>query len=75
MAKGGNQYHKWGPEQRKNWNKYSTNYARTHFKSLNLKLRIVEDKDIIDYLERNATNSVSELVRKIIREKIENENK
>lgn len=75
MAKGGNQYQKWGPEQREHWNKYSTNYARTHFKSLNLKLRINEDKDIIDYLEKHTTSSVSELVRKIIREKIESENK
>lgn len=73
MPKGGNQYHKWGIEQRKKWNTYSTNYARTHFKSLNLKLRIEEDKDIIEYLEKNTTSSVSELVRKIIREKIANE--
>ena len=67
-----NLYKNWKPEQRNNWNKYNNNYSKTHFKSVNIKLRYDEDKDIIDYLQKHKskTVSVSELLRTIIREHI-----
>ena len=68
-----NLYKNWGEKQRKHWNDYNSNYAKSHFKSYNLKLRLEEDKDIINYLESHKGTSLSELVRQIIREKIGNE--
>ena len=66
----GNLYKNWGVEQRKHWNEYNKNYSKTHFKTINLKLRIDEDKDIIDYLNSRNGETLSEFVRQIIREKI-----
>ena len=71
----GNNYEKWGAEQRKKWNAYNKSYDKAHFKSINLKLRIKEDQDIIDYLNSNGGTNKSELIRQIIREKIANSKK
>ena len=67
---GGNLYKNWGSEQRRHWNDYNRKYAKAHFKTVNLKLRINEDKDIIDYLNSRGNISLSEFIRNIIREKI-----
>ena len=67
---GGNLYKNWGPEQRQHWNEYNKKYAKTHFKTVNLKLRVNEDKDIIDFLNSRGGVSLSEFIRNIIREKI-----
>lgn len=65
---GGNLYKNWGPKQRSHWNEYSKTYSKTHFKSVNIKLRYIEDKDIIDFLKKKRSITVSELIRQIIRE-------
>jgi len=70
---GGNLYKNWGPEQRKHWNEYNRNYSRTHFKTVNFKLRFNEDKDILDYIAKHKEISLSDLVRLSIREYIKNE--
>ena len=66
-----NNYAKWGEEQKNKWNKYNSNYAKTHFKSLNIKLRLVEDKDMIEFLE-SQHETISDFVRGLIREKMNN---
>lgn len=68
---GGNLYQNWGPKQRKHWNEYNKNYSKTHFKSINLKLRLKEDSDIVNYLETHKDKTTSDLVRKGIRKLIE----
>lgn len=70
-----NLYKNWGDKQRQNWNNYNRRYAKEHFKSIQLKLRYKEDKDIIDYLESQKNITLSELLRTIIRERINNEKK
>lgn len=65
---GGNLYKNWGQKQRNHWNEYNKKYSKTHFKSVNIKLRYVEDKDIIDFLEKKRSITVSELIRQSIRE-------
>lgn len=67
-----NLYKNWGDKQRKRWNDYNRNYAKNHFKSYNIKLRLEEDKDIIDYLETHKETSLTDFVRKSVREKIGN---
>lgn len=67
-----NLYKNWGDKQRKRWNDYNRNYAKKHFKSYNIKLRLEEDKDIIDYLETHKETSLTDFVRKSVREKIGN---
>lgn len=67
-----NLYKNWEEKQRKHWNDYNKKYAKEHFKSYNLKLRLEEDKDIIEYLETNKRKhkSLSDLIRGLVREKI-----
>lgn len=67
---GGNLYKNWGPEQRKHWNDYNREYAKKHFRTINLKLRFDEDKDIIDYINSHKGISLSQLVRDAIRQLI-----
>ena len=64
-----NNYKKWTPQQKENWNVYNKNYAKSHFKSVNVKLRLVEDKDIIDFLEAQDCTT-SDYIRNLIREKM-----
>ena len=64
-----NNYEKWTSQQKENWNVYNKNYAKSHFKSVNVKLRLVEDKDIIDFLaEQECTTS--DYIRHLIREQM-----
>lgn len=67
-----NLYHNWGPKQRKRWNEYSKEYSKNHFKTITVKLRLVEDKDIINYLNANKQTSATELVRTSLRHYIKN---
>lgn len=64
-----NIYSKMSPEQKAHWNEYSKNYAKTHFKSINIQLRYVEDKDIIDFLAKQP-GTTADFIRNLLREKM-----
>lgn len=64
-----NNYERMSEKQKAHWNNYNKNYARTHFKSINIKLRLVEDKDMIDFLE-SQSGTTSDFIRALIREKM-----
>ena len=67
----GNLYKNWGPEQRERWNEYNNKYSKTHFRTINIKLRLDEDSDIIEFINNHKETSISDLVRIAIRSLIE----
>lgn len=66
-----NNYSKMTPEQRQRWNHYSNEYSKLNFRSYNVKFRIKEDKEIINFLDTHG--SVTETIRRLIEAEIQRE--
>ena len=64
-------------EQREHWNAYNNNYAKKNYKAICIKLNLVKDKEVIDYLTKTgktATTIIKELVaEKLNKLRVENE--
>ena len=61
-----NMYDKWTDEQRIHWNQYNSAYAKRNYFSVNVKLNIKDDAEMINYL-RNSGVTTSSLIRAIVK--------
>lgn len=55
--------------QRTNWNKYNNAYSKKNYKTICIKLRLVEDKDIIDFLY-SLSPSPTKAIKALVKEKL-----
>ena len=60
-------------EQRKHWNKYNNDYCKRNYKTVGLRLHVLNDKDIIEHLAKleedkvTVTDYIKELLRREIK--------
>ena len=61
------------PEQREHWNKYNNEYSKKNYRTITIKLNLVKDKDIIDYLESSKNgDTATGVIRTLVKEKLAN---
>ena len=70
-----NNYAKWTPEQRKQWNAFNAKYNKEHYATVTLKINRDTEKDIIDFLydengkpKFSLSGKIKSLIRKAIQE-------